>query len=129
MNATRLEALHTYLQALRDYFKLNDQFRAAWRYADRRASIAEPRRQAYNLAETRRNQLHQLIVDNPDEPTYLDRQARILIEKWDNRNQQLEIHRLEPNGHNLQHLNEAEKACKQKAAEIIEIINKTTHTT
>lgn len=127
MNTTRLAALHTFLQALRTYFDLNDQWRAAWRYADRRARIAEPRRQAYNLAEIRRNQLHQLLNDNTDDPTYLDRQARDLIEKWDHRNNQFEIYSAEGHRQNLQHLDTAEKALKDRCSAIIEIINKTTH--
>lgn len=126
MTTTRLEALQTLLQAIRDYLKLNDQWRAAWRYADRRARIAEPRRQAYNLVEIRRNQLHQLLNDNTDDPTYLDRQARALIEKWDHRNQQFEIYRAEGHRQNLQHLDTAEKTLKDRCSAIIEIINKTT---
>ena len=129
MHPTRLNALNTFLQAIRDYLKINDEFRSAWRYQHIRDQLAEPRRQAFNLTETRRDQLHQLLKDNPDKPTYLDRQARDLITKWDNRTQNLEIYRHEPNGHNLDHLNNAEKALKKKAAEIIEVIKKTTHNT
>lgn len=126
MHPTRLNALNSFLQAIRDYLKLNDEWRRVWRYADKRAAIAEPRRQAYNITETRRNQLHQLLIDNTDDPTYLDRQARYLIERWDYRNKQLEIYRSEGHRQNLQALDAAEKTLKQKTSEIIEIINKTT---
>jgi len=126
MNATRLQALTSFLQAIRDYLKINDEWRAAWRYADRRDRIAEPRRQSFNLAEIRRNQLHQLLIDNTEEPTYLDRQARDLIARWDNRNRQFEIYRAEGHRQNLQHLDSAEKTLKERCSAIIEIVNKTT---
>lgn len=126
MNATRLNALTSFLQAIRDHLSVNDEYRAAWRYIAKRAQLKEPRRQTLQTAETRRNQLHNLIIDATDEITYLDRQARALIGKWDARTQQLEIYRAEKNGHNLGHLHSAEKALKNKCAEIIEIINKTT---
>lgn len=126
MNATRLNALTSFLQAIRDHLSVNDEYRAAWRYIAKRAQLKEPRRQTLQTAEIRRNQLHNLIIDATDEITYLDRQARALIEKWDNRTHALEIYRAEKNGNNLGHLHSAEKSLKTKCAEIIEIINKTT---
>ena len=125
MNATRLDALTAFLQAIRDYLAINDQYRQAWRYIAKRAGLKESRRQALQWAETRRNQLHNLLIENPSEPTYLDRQARVLIEKWDNRTHQLEIYRAEKNGNNLAHLHEAETALKKQCSIIIEVIKKT----
>ena len=85
MNTTRLNALTSFLQAIRDHLAVNDEYRLAWRYIAKRAQLKEPRRQTLQTAETRRKQLHNLIIDATEEITYLDRQARALIEKWDAR--------------------------------------------
>ena len=50
MNATRLDALTAFLQAIRDYLAINDQYRQAWRYIAKRAGLKEPRRQALQWA-------------------------------------------------------------------------------
>lgn len=102
----------TLIQAINTYLRINHEYRAAWRYAEKRDRLRLPRATAFLEAQQIRDNL-EAQLNELAEPDFISRQTEELIRLWDARNRNFEIYRSEPNGHNLNHLNQSETRLKE----------------
>lgn len=112
-----------FIQAISTYLRINHEYRAAWRYAERRAQLRHPRATAFLLAEDIRNNLA-AEIEALEEPDFVSRQTEQLIRLWDARNRNFDIYKAEPNGHNLNHLNASETKLKEFNNSLYTVIQK-----
>jgi len=74
-----------FAQDIANYLSINTEYRNASRNPERRQQISHTRTTLFLKAEATNAELHQHLTNLP-EPTFLSRQSRELITRWDHRN-------------------------------------------
>jgi len=100
---------------------LDKLFREAWRYQHKRDELRQPKNTALDLTERAATHLLEAIIEI-DEPTYLSRLARALIEKWETYRRNYAVYIAEKHGENLRHLNSSRldfESSMKKTGEIL----------